>query len=822
MKKRGIKMKTKKDKQLKRVTLEMSLKPFYSMEQSAIEEVCREAFRQWLPLIGISKSVSILLWVSDGSEILVWDGNLDSEIEWARYIGFANEWTFSHIQEDDPRTAILYTENPAIITYRDLRRIVQIFKEVGENFYKLDVKVGATFDAGPEFAYSDFKYKTHPEINHAELGGQFIGLKADYTVVCTWSRLKEDNFSYAAYPEGIPKRTPFGEFLGKQCSSFLPEIGFDYIWFSNGFALSYFPWTYLGANYDGKNMPLANYKELSEKVMSFWEHFKRECPDYPTELRGTNFGTGMDLAKDFISLKKLYEKKYVELPPPNSPWGALNYDFGLEMVGYMSRIAELPGETYPFRYYPNDPWFWQNPWKDLYDREPHDIYCPLSAARISKNGELEPPGIIELLTIDTEKGVLDEEVAEEVFPHLRRALQNFPNQPGLLTWIYPFDELHKIIEQDESNTSAVFFHDWFMRNAINEGLPMNTVISSGNWMESDFINWDNTILVASTFWLQAEKAKKLIQHVQQGGKVLLYGPVQNEELLRLLNLKHEVGLEGELALHIEDFETDKILTKDERYLKIIHYSKISDGPISEILQNEGDHHTTVHATVAQGEKNRVFALHRSNPEWNGGEVAWVRGSLPYQEANVTNLPIQQTKEFMDSTVLMRYLLQDFGYTLLQSKTEISDSSALLFLTRKDNGFRFVGSKKNTAVQFVFRFPEGIPLLIGETTSNRNSKGSYSLDRTFYNECRVFVDQENCNGVICREASPVPMKHMQTNRRLKVNNLKNAKLTIYPPVEAIKEQRVALQLNGQKADEWTKFLKDKVVMENVTGVVEITW
>src|SRR5690606_10024908 len=137
-------------------------------------------------------------------------------------------------------------------------------------------------------------------------------------------------------------------------ASFLPALGFDYIWFSNGFALSYFPWTYLGANYDGASLPLADYDELSAKVLSFWDAFKRECPQYRIEIRGTNFGTGMDLAKDYIPMKDLYEKGYVPYPAPNSPWGALNFDFGLEMTGYMSRIAELPGETYPYRFYPND------------------------------------------------------------------------------------------------------------------------------------------------------------------------------------------------------------------------------------------------------------------------------------------------------------------------------------------------------------------------------------------------------------------------------------------------------------------------------------
>ncbi|MDG0814255.1 hypothetical protein [Cohnella rhizosphaerae] len=70
------------DKKLRRVTLEMSLKPFTSMALPAIEAVCEEAIRQWLPLIGMAEGCSMLLWVADGSEILDWDGNGERNIEW--------------------------------------------------------------------------------------------------------------------------------------------------------------------------------------------------------------------------------------------------------------------------------------------------------------------------------------------------------------------------------------------------------------------------------------------------------------------------------------------------------------------------------------------------------------------------------------------------------------------------------------------------------------------------------------------------------------------------------------------------------------------
>ncbi len=820
-----------KKKQLQRVTLEMSLKPFKSLEPKAVERVCEEAIRQWLPLIGIADSASVLLWVADGSEILVWDGKLEKEMEWAKYIGFANEWTFSHIKEgkDDPKTAIVYTEQPVRMTYGDLKRIIETLKRVGSDKFGLKLEVGATFDAGPEFAYSEFKYKEHPEINHAELGGQYIALKADYTVVCSWSKLNADQEVYAAYPNGIPGGTSFGEFFGRQCASFLPALGFDYIWFSNGFALSYFPWTYLGANYNGTELPLADYEELSNKVLSFWDVFKKECPDYRTEIRGTNFGTGMDLAKDCISLRELYRRKYLEFPPPNSPWGALNYDFGLEMAGYMSRIAVLPGGIYPYRYYPNDPWFWQNPWTDLYDREPHDIYCPLSAARVNEEGELESPGIVEILTIDTEKGELPEDTALEVATHIRRALKDFPDEPGLLTWVYPFDEMHDAAAADSANTGSAFFNDWFIRNAINEGLPLNTVISSNSFKKLDDTGskaLDDTILVTSTFWLQGESSRRIEKLVKRGGKVLLYGPLLDEGLLKLLNLSRAQGIYGECNLSLR-LVTDVIKSEPAPLTKMNHRPHISDGAIHEIIADPQDAYTRIRAMVEQDGEERIFALSRTLPDWNGGNIAWVRGSLPYKAAGVTHLPVRQEPEFVDSTILARYLLQDFGFHLLQCKHDTQVSSALLFIARKDNGYMFTGCKQDTSVQLQFCFPEGVPLLIGQTTEVGKETASYSLNRTFHNECRLFIDQSQPSLVSCREGSPLPTNKKRTisnltSRRLIITNLNQAKVTIYPPLAAIAAGLVEVKHEEIYLDLSDKLVANKLVLEALSGAIEVTW
>ncbi len=817
---------TDTERRLKRVTLEMSLKPFTSLELADVEEVCAEAIRQWMPLIGMAGKASMLLWVADGSEILTWKGREDEEFEWARYIGFANEHCFSHIRgKEDPRIARLYRENPVRMTYGDLRTIVQSFKKVAKERFGVSMEVGATFDAGPEFAYSDFKYKHHPEINRAELGGQYVSLKADYTVVCTWSSLHADGSVYAAYPNGIPEGTPFGEFLGRQCAGFLPAMGFDYIWFSNGFAVSYFPWTYLGANYNGTQMPLADYGELSAKVLSFWDHFKRECPNFRTEIRGTNFGTGMDLAKDHIPMLSLYEKGYIELPPPNSPWGALNYDFGLEMTGYLSRIAELPGETYPYRFYPNDPWFWQNPWRDLYDREPHDIYCPLSAARINAAGEMEGPGIVEILTIDTEKGELIEEDAMEVIAHLRKALMQGPDEPGLLTWVYPFRELHEASAASNDFSGRAFFHDWFIRNAINQGLPLNTVIGTDTLftMDEDTLGkLKNTILLVSSSWVKEDTASYFADYVRSGGRLLLYGAVQEPQLQEMLNVTEGKPLEGEFEVQDFAFKEDGFAA-GHRASKIRHESLIGDGGLCEEIRDEQDKYTAAAVLLRQEEITRVYALSRKHPSWNGGVIGWVRGSLPFEHAGITHLPVRQDPSLLDGSVVLRYMLQHFGYTILQDRYEESSTPALLFLKRRDNAFVFTGCKKDSSVTFRLRTPDGVPLFIGQTAVAGLPEISYALDRTFYDECRLFVDQSDAGQIWCREISPVSTSRLHPLRTISAGGLKDANVTIYPPHDALESGRIDIRRDYAGGEElaWAR-CGNRIVLAGVSGTLQISW
>ena len=365
----------------KNITLEVSLKPFKQTDNEYIHNVCRAVFRQWYPLLKDREEVSVMMWTADGSELLDYSGNMDDTFEWACYIGNANKPL--SVTDDDMERSIhskkkFYMKNPPVMTYKILKNIVEAFKEEGKKaFPDAKITVGETFDIGPEFAVSDFKYNRHIEICG---GSDAVGGFIDSTAL-----IDGDNRRYAAYPDGIPDKTPFGLFLGKQANAFLTDMGFDYIWLSNGMGFSVNPWSQEGKIYDGENFHAEKLENVKNTVFDFWKLFRSGCPDFPVKTRGTNNSVGIDYASDGVPLYDIYNSKLNITPPPNSPWAALNDNFGLELMGHMTRICNLPGDNFMFRYYIHDPWWINSPWYDRYDSNPHDIYLPMAVSRIDEN-----------------------------------------------------------------------------------------------------------------------------------------------------------------------------------------------------------------------------------------------------------------------------------------------------------------------------------------------------------------------------------------------------------------------------------------------------
>jgi len=265
-----------------RVTFEMSPKPFRQMDEAYVRNVCGDLFRQWSALIRRVDAVAVMLWTADGSEILDYRGRMSDEVEWARYIGIANRP--EKAPGDDPErrglhsVPHLYMDNPPKMTYGTLAMIVRTLKQVGREVTGKPIYVGATFDPGPEFANSKFKYVRHPEIANDNTMGRG-------TFVTCVTRLHADNVAYAAFPKGTTEGMSLGTFLGGQSQHFLSDMGFDYLWLSNGFGFAVSPWAVKGPLFDGTQFDVAKAPELRDAIIGFWKDFRKEGPKIPLETR---------------------------------------------------------------------------------------------------------------------------------------------------------------------------------------------------------------------------------------------------------------------------------------------------------------------------------------------------------------------------------------------------------------------------------------------------------------------------------------------------------------------------------------------------------
>lgn len=501
----------------KSVTLEVSLKPFKKTDDAYIREVCEKIFNHWRPLLKSAETVSVMMWTADGSEILDYAGNEEDTFEWCKWIGQA-QLPYEEGGEIDQNIHLkkhYYIENPPVMTYGVLKRIVSALKEVGKkHFPKAKIRVGETFDIGPEFAISEFKYVRHKEITEGSSSCDRYGF-----VDCT-ALLHADDRKYAGYPGGIPEGTPIGEFLGRQANIFLADMGYDYIWLSNGFGFSADPWSLGGKVFDGKTFSADKLTETRAKVFEFWKQFRKECPDFPIEVRGTNNSVGIDYATDAVPIYEIYNGGFNITPPPNSPWAALNDNYGLEIMGHMTRVCELPSEDFMFRFYIHDPWWLNSPWYDRYDGFASDIYLPLAVTRIREDGSVQSAELFNILSIDNSFGDMPDACVNEPIPHILKAKKDAGDAPAPLVWVYPMREYSTAT--DEATIRDMYFGDRYIMDAINSGFPLNCVVSSDIFLKTDLEIYKHSILI-SPLQINGEVKLRLEEYAKNGGKVIFYG-----------------------------------------------------------------------------------------------------------------------------------------------------------------------------------------------------------------------------------------------------------------------------------------------------------
>ena len=800
-----------------RVCQELSLKPFgYDLSDEGIERVCRDYYKKWAALFERAEGLAVLLWTSDGSEIFEFTGDLDTPFEWCKYIGIGNYERGVDKAEAAKRKSlhafpIHYMENPPEMTYRDLARIIACLKRVGKEMTGFDVQIGETFDPGPEFAYSAFKYERHPEIASGNIMGKRQWLHCAV-------RLHAEDRAYAAYPNGIPEGTHIGEFLGRQFMALKKAVGFDYLWLSNGFGFALDAWNWTGELFDGEKFDFSGAAHIRSAIEEFWKVFTAEIGDTPIETRGTNLAAGMDIAAHGCPLDVIYEQNIIA--PPNSPWAAMDYRFGLELSGYMSHIARIPRGGFSFRYYSHDPWWYNSPWFDRYDRSPHDIYLPLGIARLDKDLTVTKPTAVDFLTADDSFGRVPSRGANEMTPHILTAFEDYPDEAGLVTWVYPIADYCRI-GLHEGHPERIFMDDWFIESAIDYGFPVSSVIADENFIPCDKSRLKNTILFAPVPDAASPMEAALYEALDAGCKVILYGTTQHASgalRARIGVTLADKALEGTLTIDTGDLAFDKSEV-GERSDKLIHESLVSGGGIYEVTSDGRED-----AFVTDGGEKRAYVVHKGN-------LIWIRGSFPHKsEKNEGHLPIlaKMSERFVPS-ILMRAVLPLCGYSLTFDVFDVNDKLPLLVFTRSRGAMFFNEFSKDTTIRMRMTTPYGAPAPDNGEFFAENGYGIYPVNRWRHDGCRVYVDQKNRSRIAIKKNDP--NTHIDNDERIDVEGLDDATVRFFPSAGGKAVFRV-IEDNGI----WRNanlFLGDNIpsrfdeeagcyVLEHVSGLLVIGW
>ena len=776
---------------LRDVQLEMSLKPFFDNSPQTREAVCREIFTQWQPLWRHAQTISILFWVAEGSEILEFDGNLDSAFEWARYHGAPNrhQWKMPekstsknsdhssigvNMEERDPEgkglhsRAYLYRPETAEFTYGWLRDLVSDLKRIGGEMTGRPILVGHAFDIGPEFAKSRFKYDWHREVlgDGPIFKEQFISCEAI---------LKGDERTYAAYPEGIPEGLTIGEFLGKQIRALFDACGHDFLWLSNGFGFALEPWALVGKIFDGADYHPEEVHATRQRIMAFWTSLRTAIgTDVNIRTRGTNMATGIDIGSDASPLKQIYEENPNVDAPVNSPWAALDGDFGLELAGWMSHIAIHPGETYRFRFYTHDPWWCNSPWLDRYGRQPHDLYLPLAVSRLSGDGSAEIPRDIAFLSIDSSDGTMPVQVPNEVTAFLLKARETAPEALGPLVWVYPFDEFHTL-GLEEGKPERPLHADAWIGSVINAGVPLNSVADAGLLQtvlgkKSDIIS--GRIFMAPVPRPGSDYETLIRQLIDAGADLLLYGPLFEESFLwEQLGLVAKEPLSGDFSLGSEVWGPSMI-----RHLDFLSAGGWAEG--SAIADSDDD--GSVYGL--QGDEKRVaFRLRKSD---KGASVGWLRASLTTGEFDPEDpqpirgpiLRPQSEPGFMESGDLALQVLENFGWTIRKEIAQGDRKTPYLVVHQSNNALIFSGYHRNERSAQLVRSPMGAPLLNGRHNRIVSGMTEIAGEIAWQYEVRVFASSRESGVIACRNLHTG--MHGVT-RRILVSGLENTSLIILP-------------------------------------------
>ena len=176
--------------------------------------------------------------------------------------------------------------------------------------------------------------------------------------------------------------------------------------------------------------------------------------------------------------------------------------------------------------------------------------------------------------------------------------------------------------------SEIFMDDWLIENAVDQGLPLNSVVADGVFVNGPIAPYEGKILVTPLPHAGTAGEAALEKALKAGLRVLTYGNPQyaSRRVRGLLGLEEAGEIEGEMEIEtglLKDIARDLPLPT-----RLRHDSLVSNGGIGEI-PGESAQGVEYLAFVRQGGERRVYAA--LNPNALGGVLGVRAASFPTRE-----------------------------------------------------------------------------------------------------------------------------------------------------------------------------------------------
>ena len=357
-----------------------------------------------------------------------------------------------------------------------------------------------------------------------------------------------------------------------------------------------------------------------------------------------------------------------------------------------------------------------------------------------------------------------------------------------------------------------------IRGAINAGFPVNTVISSTNFVKAveSGVEFRDRVLVMSTiFDITPAVLAAAEKHLCSGGRILFYGPARGEAIEKLLGMVPAAPIEGEMVLEgVEAFSKCNAV----RHLPIY-----SGGPLDCVADPAAG--AEILAEYVQKGERRPAALYRTVGK---GGILWIRGtnSFEIQPGHYNPTAFAQDRYFYCEK-LFRYLLGRVGYEIEFHKVDPLLPDDCMTLRWHANGLYLVAYSKNTTGDRSFRFPDGAPVFSRCDTVLRNNHAVYHCERAVNQEGRIFVTGDD-SVITCRD---VPQCFPGIQRRIEVDGLKNATVVYRPDVFEGMTFNFSSGKELTNSSLWSKSeyqaelvhdaIGPKFILRNVTGMLVIS-